>query len=593
MTTSDGGPVKHPPVSIALLGVEGRSRPLLSQLPLVATMLVIGASFSSFYPELVLNPLFVAGYAVLSLSVLCALVAPWHLLGPKAPLLLPMLGFVAVGLSRSGSQSVLDVMGLLAVFPAIRLATADKYRGVLVGTLATAAVIAFPLFFSPGPVESQQWARLTLFPVVVCAVGLTVTIITQRLQERAADLRATSARLERALADSRSQRELLESILEAVDVGVVAVGSSGAPILTNNAGLASERRAAEEARRGGAAASEWQFLGEATKTMFESDRSTPIPAHRRPIARASRGEMYSNYLIWVEEKGTRRAYSATARPIRTTNPTGAGPKGTANRKGVTPNATPDDDSADSAGFVVAFANVTPLLEASAAQTRFVAAVSHELRTPMTSIVGYADLLRERLDEAGITHTPELDVIERNAEKLRSRVQDLMSAAESTLSITPVGIDLAAAVHNAVDSILPAAARRSIIIDNQAHHPVVALLDPERIGQVLDNLFSNAVKYSSPGTTITVRSCIDSGAAQAVLEIEDQGVGLTAAEQERVFTQFFRTSSARGSSAPGSGLGLSIVKSIVDRHGGSIRLDSIYGQGTTAVLRLPLDLPVVG
>ncbi len=590
MTIPDGSSVSHPSVSIALLGVEGRSRPLLSQLPLVATMLVIGASFSSFYPGLVLNPLFVAGYAVLGLSVLYALVAPWHLLGPKAPLLLPMLDFVAVGLSRSGSQSVLDAMGLLAVFPAIRLATADKYRGVLFGTLATAAVIALPLFFSPGPVASQQWARLTLFPVVVCAVGLTVTIITQRLQERAADLRATSTRLERALADSRSQGELLESILEAVDVGVVAVGSSGEPILTNNAGLASERRAAQEARRGGAAASEWQFLGEATKTMFESDRSTPIPAHRRPIARASRGEMYSNYLIWVEEKGTRRAYSATARPIRTANPAGADPKGTANRKGATPNATSD---ADGAGFVVAFANVTALLEASAAQTRFVAAVSHELRTPMTSIVGYADLLRERLDEAGITHTPELDVIERNAEKLRSRVQDLMSAAESTLSIAPVRMDLAAAVHNAVDSILPAAARRSITIDNQAHHPVVALLDPERIGQVLDNLFSNAVKYSSPGTTITVRSRNDSEAAQAVLEIEDQGVGLTAAEQDRVFTQFFRTSSARGSSAPGSGLGLSIVKSIVDRHGGSIRLDSIYGEGTTAVLRLPLAADPAG
>ncbi len=264
----------------------------------------------------------------------------------------------------------------------------------------------------------------------------------------------------------------------------------------------------------------------------------------------------------MEEEAQRRAYYATARPIRTAD-------------------------SGNAGFVVAFADVTALMEASTAQTGFVAAVSHELRTPMTSILGYAELLRERLEEAGLGETPELDVIERNAEKLRSRVQDLLAAAESTMSIAPVRMDLAAAVHSAVDSIAPAAGQRSITIHDNARRPVVALLDPERIGQVLDNLLSNAVKYSSPGSTITVRSRTDHDASQAVLEIEDQGVGISAADQERVFTQFFRAPGARGSSVPGSGLGLSIVKSIVDRHGGSIRLDSSPGKGTTAVLRLPL------
>lgn len=562
MTSTDGAALRSPSVSTQVLGVEGRSRPLLPQLPLVATMLVIGVPFSSFYPELLLNPLFVAGYVVLGISVLSALVTPWHRLGPLAPLLLPMLGFVAVGLSRSGSQSVLDVMGLLSVFPAIRLATADRLRGVVVGTLSTAAIIAIPLLYSTTPITSQQWARVTVLPVVVFGVGLTVSIITQRLRQQAAALRAASHRLETALADSREQHELLESILEAVDVGVVALDSAGAPILTNNRGLARENLAAQQAKQRGAPRPEWEFLGEATKTLFESDRITQIPAERRPVARASRGEMYSNYLFWAEEKDQRRAYYATARPIRSAD-TG------------------------SAGFVVAFANVTALMEASTAQTGFVAAVSHELRTPMTSILGYIDLLRERLEADGVSETPELDVIERNAEKLRSRLQDLMTAAESTMSIAPVRMDLAAAVHSAVDSIGPAAQQRSITIDNKARQAVVALLDPERIGQVLDNLFSNAVKYSGPGTTITVRSRIDMETAQAVLEIEDQGVGITAADQERVFTQFFRSPSARGSAVPGFGLGLSIVKSIVDRHGGSIRLDSRPGEGTMAVLRLPL------
>ncbi|MDQ6739203.1 MAG: HAMP domain-containing histidine kinase [Actinomycetota bacterium] len=550
------------PLAMLLVGGRGRYSSLIRLLPLAVPMILTGAVFGTFYPQLFDDPFFATGYLVLFAALVLAALLPWKRLPRNATLLLPMLGLLAIGLARAGSQSVLDVLGLMAVFPAIWLATSDRYRGVAVGTAGTAAIVVVPLLLAGSPVTSQQWARLVLLPVVVGGVGLTVSVITGRLEAQTRGLRAATSRLMAALARTGEQRQLLQSILDAVEVGVVAMDAEGNTVLTNNAGLAAELQAAQLAQQRGAPRVEWEAMGEGTKVMFESDRLTPIPPERRPIARANRGEVYSNYLFWTEEQGRRLAYYATSRPVRNAD-------------------------AGTTGFVVAFANVTTLMEATAAQTGFVASVSHELRTPLTSILGYTDLLRERLEESDVDPGPELDIIERNANRLRTRVQDRMSAAESTLSIAPVRMDLTAVLDNAVESISRVAQARSIGIINETSGPLVALVDPERICQVLDNLFSNAVKYSRPGTTVTVRCHPDESAGQAVIEIEDQGIGIAEKDQHHVFTQFFRAETARDSGAKGFGLGLNVVKSIVERHGGSIRLLSAPGEGTTAVLRLPL------
>ncbi len=555
-------PAKEVPLATLLVGGGGRYSVLIRLLPLAITMLVTGAIFGAVYPQLRFEALFVGGYLVLLGSMVLAVLVPWKRLPPTAPLALPVLGLLAIGLARVGSQSVLDAFGLMAVFPAIWLATSAKYRGVAVSTAGTAAIVVVPLLLAGMTVTSHQWARLFLLPLVVGAVGLTVSVITSQLEAQTRGMRAASFRLKAALARAGEQRQLLRSILDAVEVGVVAVDADGDTLLTNNPGHAREHLAAQGAQLRGAPRVEWEAMGEGTKVMYESDRLTPIPPERRPIARANRGEIYSNYLFWTEERGRRLAYYATSRPIK-------------------------DAEDQTTGFVIAFADVTALMEATAAQTGFVASVSHELRTPLTSILGYTDLLRERLEEAAVSPGRELDIIERNAERLRTRVQDLMSAAESTLSMTPLPMDLTAVVHSAVESIAPAANSRFISIINETRGPLVALVDPERIGQVLDNLFSNAIKYSEPETTVTVRCHRDDAAGQAVLEIQDQGIGIAEEDQDDVFSQFFRTETARKSEAKGFGLGLNVVKSIVERHGGSIRLLSSPGNGTTAVLRLPL------
>jgi signal transduction histidine kinase len=113
-------------------------------------------------------------------------------------------------------------------------------------------------------------------------------------------------------------------------------------------------------------------------------------------------------------------------------------------------------------------------------------------------------------------------------------------------------------------------------------PVVG--DPDRLGQVVDNLLSNAIKFTPAGGRVSVTAVPD-GAGWTV-EVSDTGIGIPAAEQDRIFSEFYRASNSRSDRTPGTGLGLAISKLIVDRHGGDLRLMSEQDRGTTAVLRLP-------
>jgi signal transduction histidine kinase len=114
------------------------------------------------------------------------------------------------------------------------------------------------------------------------------------------------------------------------------------------------------------------------------------------------------------------------------------------------------------------------------------------------------------------------------------------------------------------------------------------VDPLRISQALDNLVSNAIKYSPDGGSVRVSASTGDGLVR--LHVEDTGMGMTAADAGRVFTRFFRSPAVRDGSIPGAGLGLSITKAIVERHGGSISCRTRPGHGSTFTLELPADGP---
>jgi PAS domain S-box-containing protein len=228
-----------------------------------------------------------------------------------------------------------------------------------------------------------------------------------------------------------------------------------------------------------------------------------------------------------------------------------------------------------------------LRELDRLKDQFIALVSHELRTPLTSIIGYIKLLRdERTSAPNAAHFTE--IIQRNAERLLRLVGDLLFLSQlqsGTLAVELRPTDLAEVAARAVTDMRAEAERKHIGLDLLSTEVPTAEADPARIGQLLGNLLANALKFTPDGGRVEVR--LHHQAGQAMLAVSDTGPGIPAADQEQIFERFFRTAAATRQAIPGTGLGLTISKAIVDAHHGSITVDSAEGQGTVFTVRLPL------
>lgn len=212
--------------------------------------------------------------------------------------------------------------------------------------------------------------------------------------------------------------------------------------------------------------------------------------------------------------------------------------------------------------------------------RFVADAGHELRTPLTSIRGYAELI-----EQGAAPDPAVAVgrIQDEAARMGALVDELQLLArldeQRPLDMAP--IRLADVVEHAVADAVAAHPERTIEVERTDGSDLVSG-DDRRLRQVVDNLLSNAIRYSDDGTPITV------AVTGTSVSVTDRGDGLGEAEQARVFDRLYRTDEARTRVRGGSGLGLSIVRSIVEAHGGDVFVRSAPRQGSTFGFTLPAD-----
>jgi signal transduction histidine kinase len=243
-----------------------------------------------------------------------------------------------------------------------------------------------------------------------------------------------------------------------------------------------------------------------------------------------------------------------------------------------------DDAGEFRGAVIVYNDVTGLVEALSAREQLVANVSHEFRTPLNSILGSLDLVLEESQGMPPLALQRLGVAQRNAERLLDLVSDVLVSASAVLSLSPRQSDLAGLIENSVGSARVQADQANISLVADVQSPLWAHADPLRIAQVLDNLVSNAIKYSPGGGVVTVRA---HGADDWVyLQVEDTGMGISDDDSRRIFSRFFRAGAARRAAIPGAGLGLSITKSIVERHGGAISCVSRPGSGSTFTVKLP-------
>jgi signal transduction histidine kinase len=228
--------------------------------------------------------------------------------------------------------------------------------------------------------------------------------------------------------------------------------------------------------------------------------------------------------------------------------------------------------------------VAHLQELDTLKDEFIALVSHELRTPLTSIRGYTEmLLDERLPDE---HRTFLDVIDRNASRLLALVNDLLllaSIQSRKLVLETAELDVDDLLSDAALTARPLAAAKEIELHVDPACGVQTVGDGSRLGQVLDNLMSNAIKFTPAGGTVRLGATCDGD--QVCITVADSGIGIPKNEHGQIFERFFRSSSARGAAVPGTGLGLVITRGIVESHGGTIDFESEEGKGTTFRIRL--------
>ncbi|WP_207346309.1 ATP-binding protein [Arthrobacter sp. E3] len=533
-----------------------RKRVFLTQLPLSLLMVIAMVIAMVFYPQSFLHPLFLAALALQALLLLAALAVPWNKLPRGAFLIIPYLDFVAVGLFRAGNQQFLTAVGLLIFFPVFWLASAGLAKRTAIAVSVTAAllIVWLPVVTSPGGFTLEKLAQPLLFPLVVLAFASIVVAVTNTVNVQGKALETKDRQLREALAASQQHEQLMEAVLETVPVGVVVVDADGHDLLMN---------AAQSVLHGAALPRDIADPEEKDLLVFNADSITPVAGEERPVRRAIRGEVFSNYQVWLGSGEKARAVSTAARTMR-------------------------DEQGNVRGAVIAFHDITDMVAALDAKKDFVSNVSHEFRTPLTSIQGYLEMVLEEAAELPVHVQKCLDIALRNVERLSSLVTDLLTTDSVTLNVARA--DVAKLVSDSLASAAPAAAANNVVLSNQVQAPLEAFIDARRVGQVLDNLVSNGVKYSPDGGTVTVRAWAQN--SDLWCEVRDTGIGMSSAEQAEAFTKFFRATSAVRRSIPGIGLGLMISKTIVAKHGGTIALRSDQGAGTSITFVLPRSLATV-
>lgn len=227
-------------------------------------------------------------------------------------------------------------------------------------------------------------------------------------------------------------------------------------------------------------------------------------------------------------------------------------------------------------------------EMDAAKGDFVSNVSHELRTPLTNISGYFEVIEEDVTPSTPDEEEAILAIRRNISRLHGLIEDLLTLSRAEDHQTNLEqLDLCEEVSDVVKDLRFTAQSHDITLDvTTGPEDLIVLGDRTQLHRALLNVVGNAVKFSHSGSR--VRIVLGGDGPNALVSVEDQGIGIPADELVKVGRRFYRASNAVTTAVPGTGLGLRIVQTIIENHGGSVHIDSVEHHGTTVQLRLPLQ-----
>jgi two-component system phosphate regulon sensor histidine kinase PhoR len=248
-------------------------------------------------------------------------------------------------------------------------------------------------------------------------------------------------------------------------------------------------------------------------------------------------------------------------------------------------------------LLLSFHDLTPIRRVEDMRADFVANASHELRTPLASLSGFIETLQGPAKNDAAARERFLGIMEQQAKRMARLIDDLLSLSRIELNahVRPdKPVDIASAVRQVVDGLQTLARDRGVEITVDAPvDPLVVAGDRDELVRVLENLVENALKYGGSGKRVEIvvaRTQDEKGRPEALVAVRDFGPGIAAEHLPRLTERFYRVDVAGSRAQGGTGLGLALVKHILNRHRGRLSIDSKAGQGATFTIRVPLRDP---
>ncbi|WP_411698393.1 sensor histidine kinase [Conyzicola sp.] len=526
---------------------------LPAQLPLLAGALFIAIATALVLPESYSSGLLPAGLAVIAFASLALILFPWEKIAQSWMILVAVTDIVGVTLMRTELIFVIPSVGILVVFPILWLAYGFRSKVVLVAIAGACFISAFPFAYSgTWPADGVEWLNVITLPALVTGIALVVNLAALQLRRNAEKLAEASREQAVTLRRALDNEILSRNILDTVNAGV-AFYSSDNELLLSNAQARGMTRAV------GFELDQPPYGGE---QVLAADRKTTIPIDQQIIPRALRGELLEDHLEWLGPPDQQAAILASSRRVH-------------REDGVL------------LGTVVMAYDITELAAAISVREEFLGTVSHELRTPLTSVLGYLELIVDDLDpQTQSDAIGYLKIVQRNMNTLTDRISYMAGSANTALELRVEATDVVALIGSCVQRAAESARRRGITLENAASGTSVAPIDADRIAQALGELIANAIKFSPTGSTVTVSQAADADSVR--ISVTDSGPGMTRAERGLAFDRFYRTQYARAEAVQGFGLGLFVVKNIMNAHKGAVTVEAAPGGGTRMTLTMRLS-----
>jgi signal transduction histidine kinase/HAMP domain-containing protein len=426
----------------------------------------------------------------------------------------------------------------LAEFGAVSLLVVPlRARGLIVGVLASLSLS-----------EQKRFGDEDL-SLALDLAGMAAMVMNNRL---------LFSHVEELARESERRRKELDAVIEGVSEGITIVDGEGRVQLVN-------RRAREIWYLPPSFGEHAPIREYADHTDLRYPDGRPMPFEEWPIARAMRGETFSGEeAIYLRSDGKKFNLLFSSGVVR-------------------------GEQGEVKLAVNVYGDITHIRELEQAREEFISVVAHDLRAPLTSITGFAGILK-RLppDQHGQPQEQKaVESILSGAWRLNRMVADLLDASRieaNRMTVAKESVDLPHLVHDVIDRSAEITRGHQVVIEIHGGIPPLQA-DPARLEQVLGNLLSNAAKYAYPESRILVE--LDPRPDRVMVSVTNRGTGIAPEEMKTMFTRFRRTQASVEGKVPGLGLGLYITKGLVEAHGGEIWVESEMGKATTFRFTLPM------